>query len=715
LLVLTHTTTVPAGTTDINDIATATYTDKVTGIAVPGSTTATASATVQSSGVVTNGSAVITDVESISGSGLSFSADSFTGASGSFDGGYVAGTVTTGSVGWTSGTVTDSGSVTFNKTIYTTSATSTTGTLSDTATLTGSDGFSASANASVAIDASRLVSLTIDKTIPNVLSGSETASFTFDVKTGGATGTIVDTRVLSFAAGDTTKSATISDLTAGTTYTIVERDDPNDAWVPQNAQNVTISPTPGDASTCSAKVTFNNRFPKAAAQVRKVTVPAGAEAGWTFTLDGPGLPAAGESVTTTGTGYVAFTAVLREGAYTITETAKTGYDQTSASAECSFTVDYPADAARTFSCTYTNTARGTIIVEKQTVPDGSTATFAFTGTAAGTIGDGQNITVSDLVPGTYTSVEGAKARWDLTDIVCDDANSTGSTTTRTATFRLDAGEVVTCVFTNTKRGRANVIKTLNGGALTGTAAFSFQIRSGASVNSQGTVIETGTANAANAGTINFTSDLVPGTSYALCENIAPGWTGTIASDPNRFVPASAGVPPESVDNSWVCVPFTVSAGETKSFAIDNVPPPGGMAKTIGFWKNHADCKASRGSQANVLGATLATAPGGGFQLGDLFVNTCPEAVSLLNKSTLSGKKLASDAAFNFAAQYVAYQLNYLAGAYSSTAAANAAAAGHAILDAAGWDGTRAVTLTAAQKTALNSYARILDNYNNNTL
>jgi hypothetical protein len=102
-------------------------------------------------------------------------------------------------------------------------------------------------------------------------------------------------------------------------------------------------------------------------------------------------------------------------------------------------------------------------------------------------------------------------------------------------------------------------------------------------------------------------------------------------------------------------------------------------------------------------------------LGDLFVNTCPEAVSLLNKSTLSGKKLASDAAFNFAAQYVAYQLNYLAGAYSSTAAANAAAAGHAILDAAGWDGTRAVTLTAAQKTALNSYARILDNYNNNTL
>jgi hypothetical protein len=47
MVVFTHTFTVPEGTTDLNDIATATYTDKVTGVPVPGTTSATASAEVQ--------------------------------------------------------------------------------------------------------------------------------------------------------------------------------------------------------------------------------------------------------------------------------------------------------------------------------------------------------------------------------------------------------------------------------------------------------------------------------------------------------------------------------------------------------------------------------------------------------------------------------------------------------------------------------------------
>lgn len=712
LLVLTHQTTVPAGTTNLNDIATGTYTDLVTGVAIPGSTTATASATVQPSGPELNASAVITDVESISGTGLSFSADSFTGATGTFDAGYVAGTHTTGSVGWTSASQTDSGSVTFAKTVYVTTATSTSGTLSDIATLTGSDGFTADADASVAIDSTRLVSLTIAKTIPNVLSGSETASFTFDVKTGGASGTVVATRTFNFTAGEFSKSSTITGLSAGTTYTVVER--PATGWAAQPSQDVTISGT-----NCAATVTFNNAFAPASAMVRKVTVPAGSESGWEFTLTGPGAPLLGEKVTTTGTGFVNFTTVLEEGSYTITETAQTGFDQTFASADCSFTVNYPADAGRVYSCTYTNTARGTIIVEKQTLPDGSAATFGFTGTAAGTIGDGGSITVTDLVPGTYTSTEATKAGWTLKSIVCDDGSSTTPSTTsgRTATFKLDAGETITCVFTNEELGHGGVIKTLNGAALTGSTSFEFQLRSGASVTSQGTVLETKYATGTNGGVFSFAYELVPGTTYALCENIAPGWTGTIATDPNRFVPASSGVPPESVDNTYVCVSFTVTAGETKTFTLDNVPPPGGMAKTIGFWKNHAVCKTSKGGQADVLGTVLATAPGGGFLVGNLFVNTCPEAVSLLNKSTLAGKKQASDPAYNFAAQYVAYQLNYLAGAYSSTTAANAAASGQAILVAINFDGTGSYTktLTAAQAAALNSYARILDNYNNNTL
>ena len=194
LLVLTHQTTVPAGSTNLNDVATATYTDKVTGVAVPGTTTATASATVQPSGAVTNSTATITDVETITGANLRFSVDSVTGASGSFGGGYTLGTqVGAGTpVSWTSASQSGNGSVTFAKTVYVTAASVTSGTLADTATLNASDGFSTSADASTEIDASASVSLTINKTIPNVLQGSETVTFGFKVWTAGsntATGT----------------------------------------------------------------------------------------------------------------------------------------------------------------------------------------------------------------------------------------------------------------------------------------------------------------------------------------------------------------------------------------------------------------------------------------------------------------------------------------------------------------------------------------------
>jgi hypothetical protein len=95
---------------------------------------------------------------------------------------------------------------------------------------------------------------------------------------------------------------------------------------------------------------------------------------------------------------------------------------------------------------------GTIIVEKQTDPDGALDDFTFTGDAAGSISDGQQIVVNDLQPGTYTSQETVPAGWDLTSIVCNDNNSSGNLSNRTATFRLEAGETVTCTFTNVQLG-----------------------------------------------------------------------------------------------------------------------------------------------------------------------------------------------------------------------------------------------------------------------
>ncbi|MEK6721327.1 MAG: hypothetical protein AABZ33_11755, partial [Chloroflexota bacterium] len=117
----------------------------------------------------------------------------------------------------------------------------------------------------------------------------------------------------------------------------------------------------------------------------------------------------------------------------------------------------------TVTCTFSNTKRGTIIVEKQTSPDGAAGDFTFTGNAAGSISDGEAIVVGNLVPGTYTSTEGDPTPgFDLGAIVCDDGASTTASTwnvgTRTATFKLDPGETVRCTFTNVQRGTITIIK-----------------------------------------------------------------------------------------------------------------------------------------------------------------------------------------------------------------------------------------------------------------
>ncbi|MBB6087262.1 Ig-like domain-containing protein [Wenzhouxiangella marina] len=95
---------------------------------------------------------------------------------------------------------------------------------------------------------------------------------------------------------------------------------------------------------------------------------------------------------------------------------------------------------------------GTLIVQKETLPDGSPQNFTFTGDAAGMIQDGQQIVVSGLAPGSYSSTEQLPLLWTLSSIVCDDGNSSGDLASATATFVVDANETVTCVFTNTELG-----------------------------------------------------------------------------------------------------------------------------------------------------------------------------------------------------------------------------------------------------------------------
>jgi hypothetical protein len=163
----------------------------------------------------------------------------------------------------------------------------------------------------------------------------------------------------------------------------------------------------------------------------------------------------------------------------------------------------------------------------------------------------------------------------------------------------------------------------------------------------------------------------------------PGWTSTLRDFANAFpLPEINGmmfVPNQNdpmVDNSAYCAPFTLGAGQTVTFNVDNSPPPGGEPRTIGFWKNWTSCDGA-GNQDPVLDETLDNSviicvdtgePG--VWIGNVCVSTCEQAVSILDKRSydvgLRGKKMASDSCYNAASQLLASKLNVLAGANQCT-------------------------------------------------
>jgi uncharacterized repeat protein (TIGR01451 family) len=962
-LVLTHTTSVPAGTpVPLHDIATGTYTDTVTGVPIPGTTTAKASATPTIT--TTNGTATITDSESITGTGLTFSVDSTSGASGTFGGGYTLGTHTTGPVSWTSDVQSGDGSVTFNKTVYVDQPRQTTGSLNDTATVTGSDGFTAQASGSVDITTSAQVSLAINKTIPDVLQGSDTQTFNFQVH--DSSNVTVASPSISFAAGDTSQSTTVNALQPGS-YTVSENTAAG--WDSQPNQTADIS-----LPSCSGSVTFHNTVSPAHAKAVKVTNPDGFTQGWDMTLTGPGTPQGGEKVTTDNTGTASFATALQEGSYTISETPQPGWDQTGQSGDCSFTVDYPADGGKVFTCTITNTYHPHITLTKAgpalskvgdpanytitltntslasgaagapkldctvtddeigfsktvtglaagdndvstptfTIPPGASDPFPNTAHATCTAqGSGPAITASadsntvnvnlfqpsvaitktgpaysaagdtvtytvtitntsssdspnlllnsfsdslvtgvtppsqcdNLAPGdhcsftyTYTVKSGdpdplantATVHYhpsgfpnDITDTATwkTDLLHPGFTVSKTCTtqpvpqagpakfnvtftntgdadlvitaddgigtFNLAAGATKTFTVTvngpfggqatvdNTVKatatldpkyglsdtigpksdsascnvmGLAKVIKTVSGQPPSGAQSFTFTLRQGADVVNVGTTLETLVANAGNGGVLNFTTNLVPGNHYQMCEDVMPGWNTSLGT--NLFVPGSMTTPTlpnPNVNNMTVCTDFVAQAGQTTTFTVDNTPPPGGRALTIGFWKNWASCTTSSTNKKPVLDQTLAAATanttnppgglvvsaqnaGGGWpNFGAIYylvlkgsastpnsAPDCAKAVNLLNKTTIDGKtKQASDPLFNMAAQLVGAQLNYFAGAGKNGPTTINIQSAVLLLGKYSFNGlTYTPKLTSADSTKANCLATQLDNYNN---
>ena len=306
--------------------------------------------------------------------------------------------------------------------------------------------------------------------------------------------------------------------------------------------DITFALNSGDNVTC----TFSNTAQPGSITVVKQVVGATPADDWSFSggLGSFTLPAAG--------GQLVFTDQAA-GDYTITETAKDGY---AVSVVCdsdesgSNSVTVNLDPGEDVTCTFSNTAQpGTIIVEKQTEPDGATDTFTFSGDAAGSIKDGEQIVVSDLLPGTYTSQETVPAGWELMTITCDDGNSTGDVGTGKATFNLEAGETVKCTFSNKlKRGTIIVEKQTEPDGAAGSFTFSG--------DAAGTVSD---------GETIVVSDLLPGTYTATEDDPTPAFdlTAITCDDGGSATPSSGDVGTRRAT-------FNLDPGETVKCTFTNI-------------------------------------------------------------------------------------------------------------------------------------------------
>jgi hypothetical protein len=189
-----------------------------------------------------------------------------------------------------------------------------------------------------------------------------------------------------------------------------------------------------------------------------------------------------------------------------------------------------AAAAETVACTFANTLDGTLVIRKQTLPDGFVQDFAFSGTSPSLTGNLQDFDIASAElshtgqPGTSGTTETVPLGWVLTDISCTGAiNSTvtiGSTSAfvtgdKEVSVDVAAGETVICTYTNTKSGSLTIIKDTVGG----NGQFSFNHNIPVSVPSVPSpfIIDTAVDN-----TEVVSPFLQPG-SYLVSEVIPTGW------------------------------------------------------------------------------------------------------------------------------------------------------------------------------------------------
>ena len=289
--------------------------------------------------------------------------------------------------------------------------------------------------------------------------------------------------------------------------------------------------------------------------VQKTTDPVGDPTVFTISASGDGTITGGGAGTVTDATDRDYE--VTPGTYSVAETVPAGWDKTGDTCQ-----NVVVDAGEGKSCMLTNVKRGHIIVDKVTVPAGDEQLFTFTPTgfnSGNTFQLAHATTPFDsglLVPGAYSVAETVPSGWDLASPVC---TSSIADTEAAGSLELDAGETITCTFTNTKRGHLIVQKTTTPGA--DQTVFTISA-SGA-----------GTITGGGAGTVTDALDrdyeVTPGT-YSVSETVPPGWAKT--GDDCQNVPVAAG-------QTQTCLLTNVMTGH---IIVDKVTNPAGDPQSFDF-------------------------------------------------------------------------------------------------------------------------------------
>jgi LPXTG-motif cell wall-anchored protein len=266
----------------------------------------------------------------------------------------------------------------------------------------------------------------------------------------------------SFALSDSDTPFDSGLIAPGTSYTVAEQNIP-DNWIYYTSpcydndgvyyDNAAFTVEPGKTVTC----TFTN-IKKGSIKIQKNTT--GGDGTFNFTSN------FGVSSLTTSSGASSQTvddlnpSIYPGASYSISETVPTGWDQDSATCDHGTIENIEVLPGQTTTCTFTNTKRGHIIVDKITNPSGESQNFDFS-----VSGDGyNNFSLTDvtepndqeLVPGSYSVSENVPGGWNQANVRCE--SSIGDNESADA-LELDPNETITCAFTNAKNGHLIIQKT----------------------------------------------------------------------------------------------------------------------------------------------------------------------------------------------------------------------------------------------------------------